>query len=87
MTDVVSCVVCGIVANTSLLSPSRFPDGEFRWTCRDFHACARNLAAATDLKARRALHNDLASEHGPFASPRHLQLRVARLRHLIEGTT
>jgi hypothetical protein len=83
--DVATCVVCDVVANTSQLVNSRFPDDGFRWVCRDFHACARNVAAAHDLNSRRALHGDLAPEHGPFASPRHLKLRKARMRDLIEG--
>lgn len=81
--DVATCAVCDVLANTSQLANSRFPDGRFRWVCRDFHACARNVATAADLTSRRALHDDLAPEHGPFASPRHFELRRARLHALI----
>lgn len=83
--DVATCAVCDVLANTEELAASAFPGGGYRWVCRDFHACARNVAAAADLASRRALHADLAPEHGPFASPRHLELRKARLRDLTKG--
>lgn len=84
--DVATCVVCGVLANTSELANSAFPDGEYRWVCRDFHACARNVAAVQDLRARGALHDDLDPQYGAGATPRHLQLRSARLHALIDGT-
>lgn len=85
--DVATCVVCDVLANTSELSCSRFPDGGYRWVCRDVNACARNLAAAHDLRTRGALHDDLDPVHGPGMSPRHLHLRKARMRDLTEGDT
>jgi len=80
--EVATCVVCEVAANTSELSMSAFPDGEYRWVCRDFHACARNVAASQDLRAGRKLHDDLDPAYGAAASPRHLELRAARLRGL-----
>lgn len=85
--DVETCVVCDVVANTDTLSLQGWPDNKFRWVCRDFHACARNVAATADLRSRRVLHDDLAPEHGPGASPRHLELRRARMRDLTKGDT
>lgn len=78
--EVASCVVCGVLANTTELSCSAFPDGQYRWVCRDFHPCARNLAAATDLHTRGVLGDDLDPAHGPGAARRHLELRAARMR-------
>lgn len=80
--DVATCVVCDVVAHTSDLASTRFPDGGYRWVCRDFHACARNVAAGQDLRARRALHDDLDPAYGAAASSRHLELRAARMRNL-----
>lgn len=84
--DVATCAVCGVMANTSELANSRFPDGGYRWVCREVHACARNLAAARDLSTRRVLGADLAPELGAGASPRHLRMRAQRMTELAAGT-
>lgn len=81
-----TCVVCRVAASTADLTLTGFPGDEFRWVCRDFHACARNVAAAQDLRARRPLHDDLDARHGPGASVRHLELRRVRMRALIAET-
>lgn len=78
--EVASCVVCGVLANTTELSCSAFPDGQYRWVCRDFHPCARTLAAAEDLRVRGRLGDDLDPAHGAGASARHLAMRAARMR-------
>lgn len=81
--DVAPCVACGVVMSTEQLAMSAFPDGEYRWLCRDPHPCARNIAAAEDIRVRQALHDDLDPRHGSNATVRHLRLRSARLRALI----
>jgi hypothetical protein len=79
------CVICGSERHVDDMSNQAWPDGKYRWVCRNFAVCARALATARDMETQGRPHDDLDPRLGPDASVRHLRMRTERMAEIDTG--